>query len=85
MSIINFPHNIQPQQKATCVICLKEIGLDQAVAGLCETGGELVFICNGHFWNTSQLINGWADFMATRRSGGHLTEYDGVFDARALR
>jgi len=72
-----------------CVICGKDIGLSEAVAGLLNADNCQQFACNGHFWNPHQFITGWADFMATERAkrtrNQFALEYGEGMDARALR
>lgn len=89
MAIIQLCNDIPLPQQLACVICGKEIDSSEAVAGLLDVENHQQFACNGHFWNSHQLITGWADFMAGERkrrtSNQFAFEYGEVMDARTLR
>lgn len=89
MAIIQLRDNEPLPQHMACVICRKEITPAVAVAGLLDADNCQQFACNGHFWNSHQLIAGWANFMASERrqrtSNQFAFEYGGDIDARTLR
>lgn len=67
MSIIQFPEGKTSKEEVSCAICRRSISLEMATAGLCDVAGELMFACNGHFWNGGQLIVGWTNFLSQQR------------------
>ena len=89
MAIIQLLDNEPLPQYMACVICRKEITPAVAVAGLPDADNRQQFACNGHFWNSHQLITGWADLIARERrqrtSDQFAFEYGEVLDARTLR
>ncbi len=69
MPITCFPDHPEPRKTATCALCKKKILLAGAAAGMQTGDGRIAFACNGHFWNISQLANGWADFTLREQYG----------------
>jgi hypothetical protein len=67
MVIIKLPDDLQSLSSITCVICSKTIVLEEATAGLWDVDNQQAFACNGHFWNGSEYIVGWVDFIIAQR------------------
>jgi hypothetical protein len=63
MAIICWPDDVVLESLEICIICHRECSLNDLTAGLCNARAIQMFACNEHFWNGSELIAGWADFV----------------------
>lgn len=62
MGIVRWPEDVKPREIVTCVICGNSISATTATAGR-HAEGQQAFACNSHFFNGTQFIVGWADFI----------------------
>lgn len=67
MGVIAWPDDVADITVAQCVICRKERCADEMTVGFRDHDNRQRFACNEHFWNRSEFIVGWADFMVKER------------------
>ncbi len=67
MSIISFPYNTPLPEKITCVICKRDIFIEDATVGPVNALGTASLLCDGHLWDDLKFVDELADYTASER------------------
>jgi hypothetical protein len=67
MAVISAANSQLHNQAHACVICTREMPLDQLTAGLVGADGVQRYACYGHMWDGNKFILGWALFAIEQR------------------
>jgi|GEM_PF-4622723 len=67
MALVRWPDDINITQEVRCIICAANKPLHSVTAAHTTKQDEQLFVCSGHFWNTSQLIMGFCDYALQQK------------------
>ena len=67
MSITKLPSHLKVNQPMICSICMVDLSLERATAGLFDADNQQVFACVSHLYEVEKLILGWVDFLIRER------------------
>ena len=69
MGIVAWPHGVHLGSHERCALCGRNANINHLAIGMVAAGAQPAFVCNGHFWDKTQFIYGWADYMVDQRFG----------------
>jgi hypothetical protein len=67
MSITKLPCDPKVNQPIICSICMVDLSLERATAGLFDADNQQAFACVSHLYEVEKLIIGWVDFLIRER------------------
>ena len=67
MSITKLPCDLKVNQPIICSICMVDLSLERATAGLFDADNQQAFACVSHLYEVEKLIIGRVDFLIRER------------------